>query len=218
MILILLINRRVEIMDTPSLGALKPLMILVIGLPGSGKSFFARQFAERYKFFYVDSGRYETELEALSLDVKMINTLAKKLAGATFEEALKSFKHIVLEGSFSSAKEREEILQKADKAGFGTLVVWVQTDIETAAERAINRDRRRQDDKYSINISEEEFKNQVKVFEKPNPAKEILVVISGKHDFRSQSLIVLKKIAGIYVNNVVGDGSGSLDKSKKIIR
>jgi dephospho-CoA kinase len=41
----------------------KPLLILVVGNPGSGKSFFARQFSESYKFFYIDTGRYESELE-----------------------------------------------------------------------------------------------------------------------------------------------------------
>lgn len=205
-------------MDSSSLGALKPLLVLVIGLPGSGKSFFARQFAENYKFFYIDIGRFEGELEDLGLDRKVISSLAKKLAGATFEEALKSFKHIVLEGAFGSSKEREVFLKKARNSGFETLVVWVQTDTETAAERALKRDKRRQDDKNSMSINDEEFKQEMVNFEKPNPAKESIVVISGKHDFKSQDLIVLKKIAGVYVKKVSGEGASALDKSRKIIR
>ncbi len=205
-------------MDSSTLGALKPLLVLVIGLPGSGKSFFARQFAEHYKFFYIDSGRYEGELEDLGLEKKVIANLAKKLAVATFGEALKSFKHIVLEGSFSSAREREALLRKAQQAGFEALVVWVQTDTETAAERALKRDRRRQDDKNSMSIDDQEFKAQMMSFEKPNPAKEPTVVVSGKHDFRSQDLIVLKKIAAVYVKKVSGEGATALNKSKKIIR
>lgn len=205
-------------METPSLGALKPLLILVIGLPGSGKSFFARQFSEEYKFFYIDNGRYEGELEGLGLDSKKSSTLAGNLANATFEEALKSFKHIVWEGPFNSVRERETIFKKAKGAGFETLLVWVQTDTETAAERALNRDRRRQDDKNSLSLSDAEFKEQMVSFQKPDPAKEPLVVVSGKHDFKSQGLIVLKKIASMYVKKVSGEGAEALDKSRKIIR
>ncbi len=205
-------------MDTPSLGALRPLLILVIGLPGSGKSFFARQFAEEYKFFYIDSGRYESELEDLGLESKKITDLARNLANATFDEALKSFKHIVWEGPFNTSRERETILKKASGAGFETLIVWVQTDAETAADRAVNRDRRRQDDKNSISISEDEFRAQMSSFQKPNPAKEPLVVVSGKHDFKGQGLIVLKKIAAVYVKKVSGEGAQALDKRKTIIR
>ena len=127
----------------------KPLLILVVGNPGSGKSFFARQFSESYKFFYIDTGRYESELEGLGKSNLEISKLAKKLTSATFEQALKSFKHIIFEGYFGSKSEREIILNKAVKAGFGVLTVWVQTDNATTEERAMNRDRRRADDKNS---------------------------------------------------------------------
>jgi predicted kinase len=188
-------------LSSATLSASQPLLILVVGTPGSGKSFFARQFAEDYRFFYIDTGRYESELEGLGASNQEVTKLAKNLATATYEQALKSFKHIVFEGPFNSGREREMVIGKAKKAGFGVLTVWVQTDLETAQERSLNRDRRRQDDKYSLNLTKEEFENLSRAFEKPNPAKEICVVVSGKHDFKSQSVIILKKIAGLYVKS-----------------
>jgi predicted kinase len=189
-------------MESSGLSASQPLLVLVIGTPGSGKSFFSRQFAESYRFFYIDVGRYESELESLGKSNKEITSVAKKLATATFDQALKSFKHIIFEGSFNSTREREAVLNKAKKAGFGTLVVWVQTDLETSEMRAMNRDRRRADDKNSLALSIEEFKGAITTFEKPNPTKEASVVVSGKHDFKSQSVIILKKIAAMYVKGV----------------
>jgi predicted kinase len=177
----------------------KPLLILVVGNPGSGKSFFARQFSESYKFFYIDTGRYESELEGLGKSNLEISKLAKKLTSATFEQALKSFKHIIFEGYFGSKSEREIILNKAVKAGFGVLTVWVQTDNATTEERAMNRDRRRADDKNSLNLSEDEFSSMLSSFEKPVATKENSIVVSGKHDFKSQSVMVLRKIANIYM-------------------
>lgn len=189
-------------MEASGLSAAQPLLILVIGVPGSGKSFFARQFAESYKFFYIDSGRYESELQGLHSSNKEISAVARKLVNATFEQALKSFKHIILEGSFNKVREREEILNKAKKAGFGTLVVWVQTDDQTSEYRALNRDRRRADDKYSLDINQDEFNSSLKAFEKPNPKKEAFIVVSGKHDFKSQGVAALKKIASMYVKGM----------------
>ena len=177
----------------------KPLLILVVGNPGSGKSFFARQFSESYKFFYIDTGRYESELEGLGTSNPEISKLAKKLTSATYEQALKSFKHIIFEGYFGSKSEREIILNKAVKAGFGVLTVWVQTDNATTEERAMNRDRRRADDKNSLDLSEDEFVTMLNSFEKPVATKENSIVVSGKHDFKSQSVMVLRKIANIYM-------------------
>lgn len=198
-------------MGTSGLSAAQPLLVLVVGIPGSGKSFFARQFADSYKFFYIDSGRYEAELDALGSSNKDIYNVSKRLVNVTYEQALKCFRHIVLEGPFNTVKEREEILNKARKAGFGTLIVWVQADEDTSRARALNRDRRRADDKYSLDISQDEFDEINKKFQNPNPKKELFVVVSGKHDFKSQGVVVLKKIAGMYVEGI--DGSQKPIKS-----
>lgn len=205
-------------MESSGLSAAQPLLVLVVGIPGSGKSFFARQFSESYKFFYIDSGRYESELESLQLSHEEISTVAKKLVNSTYEQALKSFRHIVLEGPFGSEKERDEVLSKAKKAGFGTLVVWVQTDDQTAGYRALNRDRRRADDKYSLQLSEEEFGAAKKSFQKPNPKRETLVVVSGKHDFKSQGVIVLKKIASLYVKGIGQPTASPQTSARTILR
>lgn len=198
-----------------NISAGQPLLILVVGLPGSGKSFFARQFAENYKFFYVDTGRYEAEMENLGSSRSDIASIAKKLAMVNFEQALKSFKHIIFEGNLNTAKEREVIAEKAKKAGFGVLTVWVQTDEGTSVERAVNRDRRRADDKNSPTLSQEEVDQLVAKFEKPSPKNELFVVVSGKHDFKSQSVIVLKKIATLYMQKVT-QISVAEKKSKKV--
>lgn len=200
-------------METSGLSAAQPLLVLVVGLPGSGKSFFARQFSENYKFFYIDTGRYESELETLGSSSEEISTVVAKLVNATFEQALKSFKHIVLEGPFNSERQRADVLSKAKKAGFGTLVVWVQTDEETAEYRALNRDRRRADDKFSVQLSDGQFLKIKKSFQRPDPKKGALVVISGKHNFTSQGVAVLKKIASMYVEGVNIPSSQSQPKT-----
>ena len=207
-------------METSGLSAAQPLLILVVGIPSSGKTFFARQFSDTYKFFYIDNGRNEVELEALSNSFDDISIVANKITNNTLEQALKCYKHVMLEGSYYSLKERREIISKAKKAGFGTLIVWVQTDEATAEHRALNRDRRRADDKYSLQINKEQFDNLNKSFQKLDPKNESFVVVSGKHDFKSQSVILLKKIASMYVNNlnISGNSQTSPPTTKTILR
>lgn len=207
-------------MENTGLSAAQPLLILVVGIPGSGKSFFARQFSDSYRFFYIDNGRNELELEVLSESFDDITAVAKRITVNTLDQALKCYKHIMLEGSFYSYKDRKEVIEKAHKAGFGTLTVWVQTDESTAEHRALNRDRRRADDKYSLQLSKEQFDNLTNSFVKLDPKKESFVVVSGKHDFKSQSVILLKKLASLYVNNLnkITSSSSSSPSSKTILR
>lgn len=194
-------------MEAAQLTSLQPLLLLVVGVPGSGKSYFARQFAESYKFFYINAGRYSVEIEASLGSTKEAERLGKNLALATFGQTLGSFKHVVLEGPFDMARERESIINTAKKAGFKVLTVWVQTDEETCYGRAMNRDRRRADDRSSLNLTRDEMDEAVGRFQKPNPSKENTVVISGKHGFKSQGVSVLKKIAGMYVPKPSVEGS-----------
>jgi predicted kinase len=185
-------------MDTAGLTAQQPLLILVIGIPGSGKSYFARKFTEAYKFFYVNTERYAYEL-SLKIDTDQAKEVAKKLSLATLEQTFGSFKHMILEGPFDTLKERLEIADMAKLAGFKLLVVWVQTDEETALTRTMNRDRRRADDRHALMIDQEGFNELNSKFEQPVVGRENFVVISGKHNFDSQGLVVLKKIASVYV-------------------
>ncbi|MDQ5913488.1 MAG: hypothetical protein QG623_106 [Patescibacteria group bacterium] len=207
-------------MERSGLSGAQPLFVLVVGTPGSGKSFFARQFADSYRFFYVETGRFENIVSTLSSSNKEVIATAKLITDAILDQALRSFKHIILEGPYYSARDREEILSRARKAGFGTLIVWVQTDLETSEYRALNRDRRRVDDKYSLSFSQAEFAQMTRAFQKPNSNKDNLVVVSGKHDFKSQGVIVLKKIAGMYVNGAtesVGVTNNSGTTPKRVV-
>ncbi|HRV76338.1 MAG TPA: hypothetical protein P5247_03080, partial [Candidatus Saccharimonadales bacterium] len=86
--------------------------------------------------------------------------------------------------------------------------------------RATNRDKRRLDDRGSVQLTEDEFTEQSKNFKKPDLKNESFVVISGKHDFKSQSVIVLKKIASMYMNNLNNNSSSSssISSTRTVLR
>jgi gluconate kinase len=152
----------------------KPHAIVVIGIQGSGKSFFAEKFAETFSAPYIDDRQF----------VKFTHNSAvsKKIANTMLSEILKTSKSLVYESNISKT-ERIELARKLKRAGYTMLLVWVQTDTNTAMNRA----------RKTQNITAAEYKENLKKFSAPAEIEQALV-ISGKHTFASQAKTVLKKI------------------------
>lgn len=150
----------------------QPYAIMMVGLPGSGRSFFASQFSETFGAPHIDAteiSRYcKDEQAAQALTLHLLNELAK--TGTSF----------IYEGDTGSRVRRTEFSRWARQHGRQPLIVWVQTDLATARQRSMK----------NKHISREVFDYQVKHFSEPHPS-ELQVVISGKHTYASQARGVL---------------------------
>lgn len=150
-------------------------MIIMVGLPGSGKSFFAEKFSETFHMPYVSQQRIE-ELAPENSD---------KLAQLQISELLKTKQSILFEGPTYSKANRISLTKTAHAAGYETLIIWVQVDPLTAKDRssAIKKI-----------TSPQEFDKLSKRFAPPSSIEKPLV-ISGKHTYASQAKVVLKKLS-----------------------
>ena len=90
----------------------KRMIVIVCGLPGSGKSYFASLLAKRIKASYINSDRLRkklfvnslhTEKEKIEVYVEMLRQL---------KEALKENKNIVLDATFYKATIRKKFLDE----------------------------------------------------------------------------------------------------------
>lgn len=165
-----------------SLSLAQPHIILMVGVPGSGKSFFAESFSQTFNAPFVSLEKiipYTTDDNA-----------AMALMQHCIDELLKTQRSIIIEGGTDTRVEREKIARKAKSAGYETLIVWVQTDPATAKTRSVR------DAKSKVNrtLSTDEYDRIVKRFTPPN-ALEKPTVISGKHTYATQAKIVLKKLS-----------------------
>lgn len=165
-----------------SLSLNQPHVIVMVGVPGSGKSFFAEKFAETFHAPYVCRGRIETLVGD--------NPAADALAMQQFTELLKTRHTLILEGPSSTRAERTELSRLAQSAGYETLFVWVQTDPATAKMRSI---RPSKDSTYRP-LTHDEYDAKLQRFSAPH-AVENTVVISGKHTYATQARVVLKKLS-----------------------
>ena len=176
-----------------SLSLSRPLVLIMIGAPGSGKSFFARQFAETFNAPIVsydhirstlfDKPEYNGEQEGYVYN----------LAYQQLSELLKTEKTIIVDGGHNVRTDRTALIKRAHQAGYDTLTVWVQTDEATSRVRATRRSNRRQGDTYNASLNDQQFARLTREVTVP-AAHEPFIVISGKHTYASQAKVVLKKL------------------------
>jgi len=165
----------------------KPHLIVMVGIPRSGKSFFAEHFAEAFKAPFISFDELRGAIFTNPTHTKDEDEIISKVADLMLKEALKTKKTIVYEGKSSLRVDRQETTKIAQKAGYETLFIWVQTETSEAKKRAL----RTSVEKPAM--SEDEFNSTIKRFTAPGKTEKA-IVISGKHPFVNQLKIVLKHL------------------------
>jgi predicted kinase len=171
-----------------------PIMILMYGLPGAGKSAFARQFSTVAGLAHIHADRLRYELYDDASFSSSENQTVLRLGAYMVDELLKHQQSVIFDMHLPTQRLRDDLKRLAAQYQANTVVIWVQTDKETARYRASHRDRRRLDDKYSFNLSPAQFdtlSNGVNGNFKPN---ERTIVISGKHLFNVQAKTVWRRL------------------------
>jgi len=176
-----------------SLSPSRPLVILVIGLPGSGKSFFSRQFAEMFGAPLVSMDYIRHVISPDSQFNPDEDAVVGTLAQNEVTELLKTGKTFIIDGGVNSKTGRQSVAREAKQHGYGILTIWVQTDEPTSQARSSRRSSKRDADQFNAAMGSQEFERYRKQFTVPTPAENI-IVISGKHTFTTQARIVLKAL------------------------
>ena len=157
-----------------------PHVIMMVGIPGAGKTTFAEHFAKTFQAPYINPG---TISEKIGLNADKTEKVTKLL----FDELLKTNRTLVYEGSTFTKAQRFELIKHVTKAGYSTLLVWVQTEPYEAKRRATKK-------QHPNALSSEAFDTAFKNFQNPG-AIEKPVVISGKHTYTTQLKTVLKHLS-----------------------
>ncbi len=149
----------------------------MVGIPGSGKSFFAEKFADTFQIPYIEAALYRhfaADSEA-----------AAGLVTHAIKEFAKTKQSLVLEIDTDARNKRTDLAKQLKSLGYKTLFVWVQTDETTAAQRS----------KKMYNMSKDDHSSRVRQFSPPHETENALVV-SGKHTHATQVRMVLTRLTG----------------------
>lgn len=170
----------------------KPLLILLYGLPGAGKTFFSRQLCEHIQAAHVNSDRIRSELFEQPRYDKEENMVVSQLMDYMTEEFLRAGMSVVYDANAMRLAQRRMLRDMARSVGAVPLLVWFQIDPESSFLRATKRDRRRVDDRYNQPMDKETYERITTGMQ--NPQGEDYIVVSGKHTFNTQLNAAFKRL------------------------
>ncbi len=165
----------------------KPHLIIMVGIPGSGKSYFAQHFANTFNAPIISTGQLRKIIFANSRQNIPDDLTLSNVAKLVLNEMFKTKRTIIYEGQTDQRAERLELSKMAHQADYEPLFIWVQTETTTAKKRATKSHSQK------TALSVDEFNQIIKNFSAPHH-NEKAIVISGKHTYASQLKIVLKNL------------------------
>ncbi len=210
----------------------RPLLIMLYGFPGAGKTHFARQLTEHINVAHVQADKIRSELFDDPTFDKQENAIVKHLMTYMTGEFLQSGVSVVYDVNAMRSAERRSLRELALKVKAQPILIWLQIDPETAFTRLNKRDKRKSDDKYALPYSRNAFRNYIVKMQNPIES-ENYIVISGKHTFNTQKSAVTKRLYEIgllradsvstvvvkpgMVNLVPNPAAGRVDMSRRNI-
>jgi predicted kinase len=171
----------------------RPVLLLLYGYPGSGKTFFARQLAEDFSAAHLQADRLRDELFETPQYNRQENDVINNLMEYTTEEFLKAGVSVIWDNNVARTAQRRQLKEVANKTKSQQLLIWQQIDVESAFSRVVKRDKRRQDDKYAREMDRTTFEAIIGGMQNPTRLEDY-VVVSGKHTYQTLKNSIVKKL------------------------
>lgn len=171
----------------------RPIIIMLYGFPGAGKSYLARQLCDDVQAAHVQSDRIRFELFEQPRYDRQENQIVDHLMQYMTEEFLNAGISVVYDINAMRLSQRRELRDLARKNKAQTLLIWLQVDPDSAFSRVSKRDRRKTDDKFTPQIDRATFEEVASHMQNPTMTEDYMV-ISGKHTYHTQRNAVLKKL------------------------
>jgi len=172
----------------------QPVLLLLYGFPGSGKTYFARQFNESFEAAHLEQDRIRYELFQQPRFTKQENFALNRIMEYMTSEFLHAGISVIYDMNAMRLSQRLTLREMARKHKAAVVVVWFQVDADTAYLRNVKRDRRKHDDRFAVGYDVQAFKQLANYMQHPEPTEDF-VVVSGKHSFAGQMSTVFKKLA-----------------------
>lgn len=167
-------------------------LLILTGLPGSGKTHFAEQFGKKHGFLHINNDQMRFKLiDDPKFTPEERIEFYNKLNTHVIEQ-IKKGTDLLYDGNLLTNKERVEALKEFSTAGARVVFVYFDTLSEFALERALSRTK--SDDKLYKPMVPERAKTLHNKFETLDPSLP-QVTIKGTDEFSVQDESVLQAIS-----------------------
>jgi predicted kinase len=119
-----------------------PALIIVSGLPGTGKSYFCRRLAERIELVVLESDSLRQRLFPAPSYSKEESIQLFRACHALIEELLRKSINVALDATNLEEHNRERLYHIADQAGARLVIVRMEAPPEVVRQRLERRSRR----------------------------------------------------------------------------
>ena len=151
----------------------KPKLYLFVGYPGAGKTTAARilEAATGASHLWADHMRWEM-FKQPNHSSEESQALYKNLNDQT-AQLLRSGTSVIFDTNFNHRADRDYLREIATENGAETVLIWLNTPLDVAHDRAVHSDTTRNG--YTVNMTHDMFENIVCKLEEPgkdeNPIK-----------------------------------------------
>lgn len=167
---------------------MKPMLYLMMGYPGAGKTTIAKIIARLTGAEHLSSDKIRLELfPNPDFDEEEHRALYKELDRRT-KQLLGELKSVVYDANLNRLQHRQEKYAICEKLGVKPVLIWVRTPLEVAKERAVDVSREKLVPSHES--AESMFDRISGIIEEPS-AEETPIIIEGINVTES---IVKKKL------------------------
>jgi predicted kinase len=182
---------RAEIATIPAVPHGRPALVVIMGLPGAGKSHVARMLAARLGAAHVASDELRSRLFIAATYAEEENRAVFAVAGALLDALLAAGHRVVLDATNLRARNRERAMSIARQRGVPVVFVYVNaSDADVRARLAARRTARAGDDHSD---ADERIYERMQSDGFEAPPEEYLTVTNGR-DLASQIAAVVDAV------------------------
>ena len=117
----------------------KALLLVTIGAPGSGKSYFSKKFCKEYHFAHLRSDEIRKYVFSHPTYTQKENTRLFKLINFMLEKLLAGGVSVIYDANFTKKESRTRASRIAKKYKANFAILWLSTPIDVAIKRARSR-------------------------------------------------------------------------------
>lgn len=170
-------------------------VVLMLGVPGSGKSFFARQLAEAAGWARLNRVSLRKELfgRRACLKLPANEERLKEVLNGRLKSLVASGQSVICDYQHNLRVQRTQTARLVCQAGATVVSVWIQTPPRVAFARGVGRESSPDSVRIPSHRMEKTINRNLDVFEAPQPSEKV-VEIDGLWPFDHQLTVFTARL------------------------